>query len=253
MKQEPDGKTETRGRKKGRQPGKVYCHGNGDTCGRFPCKGRATCSKHGGTAKVGADSHKYKGKGFSKHMPKRLGQLFDEAMLDEDFLNQRKRIAQMAARCDELWQRIEGEERCANWSEAKKLWAQMWDANAGLVTARKAGDAGEISRLTTLAETIKKSLEEMLGVGAGEQFQWEEFRKALETTRRLIESERRREVESQQVISMSLVAVLVDRLSDVVRRNVTNKAELRSIAIEFSRELGQSSFITADAGGGRSD
>jgi len=245
--EKPKGK---RGRKPGRQPGKVYCHANGNTCGRFPAKGRTTCKAHGGGAKVGSDSPSYKGKNFSRHMPKRLGQLFDEAMLDPDFLNQRRRIAQMSARCEELWVRISAEERAANWAEAKKVWSAMWAANAAYSVASKAGDAAEVSRQAGVMADTKAELETMLGVGAGEQFAWEEFRKALDTTRRLIESERRREVESQQVISMSLVTMLVDRLADIVRRNVTNKAELRTISVEFTRELGQQVGTQIDAGVG---
>src|SRR5690349_9088726 len=94
------------GRKPGRQPGKIYCTAKNDTCMNFPCIGRTTCRMHGGTAKVGAESHRWMGKGRSKYMQKRLGKRFEEAMLDPRFLSQRRRIAMLNARCEELWDQL---------------------------------------------------------------------------------------------------------------------------------------------------
>ena len=186
------------GRKKGRQAGKVYCTALNGTCMNFPCRGRRTCRMHGGTAKLGMESHAYRGKGHSQCMPKRFGQRLDEALKDPNYLSQARRIGQMTARCEELWDR--------------------------LAELDQHEDAGPV---------------------------WDEFLRSSDLARRLIESERRRQVESQQVIAISQVMMMLDKLADIIRRNVSNPHELRAISTEFVRELGHAPGSAVEHSDGR--
>ena len=187
------------GRKQGRQAGKVYCSALKDTCMNFPCRGRRTCRMHGGTAKVGADSPSYRGRGHSKYLPKRLGARLDEALLDADFLSQRRAIAQMSAHIEELWDRL------------------------------------------TTADPPKK-----------ERRNWNEFLRAVDQSRKLIESERRREIETQEFIAFSQVAVLIDSYTATVRQYVTDPVVLRQISAGFLQLVGQTPIVP-DVSSGAAD
>ena len=213
---------------------------SGSQCSKSAIEGMTKCRFHGGLSLKGAAHPRYKDGTHSKYMPKRLGQLFDEAMLDPDFLSQRKRIAQMTAICDERWERLAESKRVANWSEAKRIWDEMWAARARHTAAVDAGDAAEADRQAAIVSDRTAQFEALLSAGAGGHVAWQEFDQATDRARKLIESERRRAIESQQVISMATVTMIIDRLADIVRRNVTNKSELRAISVEFVRELGQS-------------
>lgn len=47
-------------------------------CRKYPLQGSARCKRHGGSAKRGAESENYKGKGVSKYFPQRLLAIFDD-------------------------------------------------------------------------------------------------------------------------------------------------------------------------------
>jgi hypothetical protein len=145
---------------------------------------------HGGTAKVGTDSPSYRGRGHSRYIPKRLGQRLDEAMLDPEFLSQRRAIAQMSARIEELWDRL------------------------------------------TTADPPKN-----------ERRNWNEFLRAVDQSRKLIESERRRLIESDQMISMREISMLIDGYAATVREHVTDPIVLRKISAGFLRLVGQTPIV----------
>lgn len=230
----PHGKSKA-GRKKGRQPGRTYCTANGDTCGNFPMPGMKTCRFHGGTQPVGSDSPNFKHGRHSNHVPKTLETLKAEGLASASLLSQLEAIAETTARREELWDQLVNLSEITDWKTLQTMWRELWSINDQLAVATTE-EAKQRLRLEFVA--VKTRLDELVKAGGKKERAWEEYRKTAESARRLIESERKREIESAQVLSANQVATLLGMVAEAVRRHVSNPAELRSISTEFVRLTG---------------
>lgn len=70
---------------------------------------------------------------------------------------------------------------------------------------------------------------------------WPEIVSLIEQRRKLVETERKRLVEMQQMITAEQAAVLIAALTDAVRRHVDDPDALAAIASEFDRLLARDS------------
>jgi len=186
---------------------------------------------HGGKSPIGADQPRFRTGRYSKHLPSRLAARYGEALSDPELLSTRAEIAVVEARVAELLERLTTGESGAAWRAA---------ASALVLVEKVLADGGDPG--PALAE-----LRTIIAAGVGEAATWRELYAVLDQRTRLAESERRRLVEAHQVITVERALLLVSALSEVVRRNVEDRAVRNRIASELQR------LVAGDEGADRGD
>jgi hypothetical protein len=77
---------------------------------------------------------------------------------------------------------------------------------------------------------------------------WSEIADLMDTRRKLVESERKRLVEAQLMLSVEEASGFIVVLADIVRQYVTDRRVLSQIQDELARRFGSTAHRTIDAG-----
>jgi hypothetical protein len=194
---------------------------NNRQCNAFPIAGMDVCKNHGGKALKGISAPGYKHGRYSKYLPKRMLKSYHEALSDKELLQLRDTIATLDARIVDLMQRVDI-------GEAGVLWAQAKSAYGELVIGLRGWD----DRRTTNALAV---LSDVLGRGSTDYAAWNEVLSAMEQRRRMVETERRRLVDMQQMITAEQATTLYRALTLAIQENVPDSAQLRRIQEAFIR------------------
>ena len=178
----------------------MQCTANSKRSG-VQCKGKAvigksTCRMHGGKCKSGVLSPTYKGKGYSKYLPTRLADAYQQALNDPDLVSLSSDIALMDVRLGEVLAKLDT-------GEAGAIWKR-------LAVACREGDT------ELMAILIER--------GANEYRQWEDILPLIEQRRKLVESESKRtQVLNQNVPAeknLLLMGVILNSLRTHAPREV---------------------------------
>jgi hypothetical protein len=176
------------------------------------------CAIHGGKSLAGVAAPNYQTGRHSKYLPARLLRRYHEAETDPRILELRDDIALIDTRLADLLQRVDTGESGAAWRD--------------LHAAAEAGDGDAQRALITGA--------------VGDEAAWADVLRAMDTRRRLVESERKRLVELRQMVPVADVLVLIDAITAAVHATVPDPAAVAAIAGEFARITGS---VDADGGG----
>lgn len=206
---------------------------SGERCKRPASPGKEVCYIHGGKTPSGIASPHFKSGRYSKSLPGRILERYTEFLSDENILALDDEIALVSARIAELLGNLEHGDLGARWLELQKHYELMVQAVASqdLGAGRAAFEA--------LGAVIKE--------GADEFLSWSQISELLESRRKLVDTERKRLVDAQQVITSEQAMVLVTALIDSVRRNVRDPATLTSIQADLTRVLNQPANRRSDA------
>src|SRR5690606_3084472 len=79
----------------------------GTPCKRAPVPGRTRCRLHGGLTPAGASHYNFKTGRYSKVLPARLRERYEEAAADPELLALREDIALLDSRLDDLLKRVD--------------------------------------------------------------------------------------------------------------------------------------------------
>lgn len=218
-------------------------------CKRHTEPGRSVCYYHGGRTPIGRDSvHATRGGRYSKALPARLLDRYQDAIADPNLLILREDIALLDTRLAELTSKLDSGDAPARLTHALNLlrahdhaMARMHrttaqnsvpeesDQGARHGTAHNA-EATELAALRTLRDELTRAL-----TGAQDDTPtWLAIQSALQERRQLVESERKRLVELSQMISAEQLLVLLDRTVDIVRRHVPDRASMLAISNEMA-------------------
>lgn len=194
---------------------------DGHPCLRPPTAGRDRCYLHGGRQKRGIERANWKGSTrradrISAALPKRLGERFQLAKSDPELLQLESDIALVDTRLEELLQLVDA-------GESGQLWARVQSAFTAFC----------IHRGTEKETTAFDALEEAIEAGATDRESWEEIVGLLEKRRKLVESERKRQVEMSQMLTAEAAMTLFATLAAAVRRHVSDETALAAIDAEF--------------------
>lgn len=189
----------------------------GERCRAAAMRGQAVCRMHGGKSLRGQASALYKHGRYSKDLPARLVARYEAAEVDDDLLVQRAEIAVLEARLAEL---IEGLDR----GETGRLWAELRAHQQAADEAQRAND------LPAMAEHLN-AMRQLVQQGAAEADRWREVRSLIQDRRRLVESERKRLVDLQQMITtkqaLILAGALVAAVQDAAGKRVGDAKQRR--------------------------
>lgn len=78
------------------------CKATGQRCRRRAVKGKRVCTVHGGLTPAGTASIHYRSGRYSKHLPARLTERYQEAQTDQRLLELREEIALIDSRLSDL-------------------------------------------------------------------------------------------------------------------------------------------------------
>ncbi len=205
---------------------------DGDPCQNPPLAGRERCRMHGGASPAGMASPRFKTGKFSRYLPERLLERYEEAQQDEALLELRDEIALSDARVLDLLSRVDSGESGAIWRKLQKLWQDYQTADGD--------EATDI--LMEIGATINE--------GAADYQAWDEVNKQVARRQKLTESQRKREVELQQTITAEKAMVLIAQLTEIIRRHVTDRTILAAIAADVVQLTGHQSGGVIGSGGG---
>lgn len=192
----------------------------GGACQRAPMD-NGRCYLHGGMTPRGVASPQFRTGRYSKVLPARLTDRYREALDDPALLELREEISLLDARLADLLGRVET-------GESGEVWRLLRAAFAEFTKARS---AAKIPEMTAALGVI----EGLIVRGLADYAAWQEVGAVLEQRRKLVESERKRLVEMQQMITSEQAMVMLAAVVDTVRRHVTDRSALAAISADIAR------------------
>jgi hypothetical protein len=180
------------------------------------------CHFHGGKSLAGIASPTFQDGSRSKYvLPPRLRKRYDAALNDPALLEQRREIALVDARLGDLLARVDT-------GESGALWSALMERREELIDAKRGGDTvKQVLALNAILDLISQ--------GHADYRAWRELAAALDQRRKLVESERKRLVEMQQVMTSEQAMLLMNALLMAVKANVSDRGALSAIQTEFIR------------------
>ncbi len=198
---------------------------NGLACRNKGTGAGGRCKHHGGATPVGIASHAYKDGRTSRYLPARLSSRYEEALRDPNLLASRQDIALLESRLQEVLVLLDS-------TESGERWDALRDALARYDRAAAQSRANPNSRARVEAwDSIRRLISE----GHADQENWREIRAILQEHRALKESERKRLVDAQQMITVTQANLLLGAVAHIVKTHVTDQRTLESIARELGR------------------
>lgn len=198
---------------------------SGRPCFAIPISTANRCRMHNGGARFGPMAPTAKNMRWSKYLPPRMLEKYEEALRDDELLNLRDEIAVIDARIEDLMKRVD--------TGIAGAWLGVLKSNyEALDIAISTGDAAStIEALEVLGRSINKRLSD---------FQtWEEVMRLMEQRRRFVESERKRLVEMQQMISSERAYGMVMYLLAIIKEHVTDGKVLAAIGRDVRALIAQ--------------
>ena len=192
----------------------------GERCKRHASKGRNVCAIHGGKSLVGVDSPNFRHGRYSKHLPDQLSMRYVEALNNADLICLDDEIALLEARLStqlDLLQRTG-----VNDAALRRLKVLYRDFQRHTNAGRH---QQAIRAITQLGQILEQ--------GPDATTAWHEINELIEQRRRLVDTERKRLLDEDQVITVDRLMVLVAALVDIIRRNVASREERAAVSNEI--------------------
>lgn len=189
------------------ETGKAICGAHnkrGLPCEKSPSQGRNRCKLHGGNSPRGVAHPRFKSGGFSRDLPSRLAQRYENAVADPKLLELRSDIAVVESRIGDLLSRVDTGESGAMWRGVKTLYNEM----------RAAVQAGDQQKFANLLGELGK----VVNKGHQDYVAWDEVLKTITARRRLVESERKRLVEMKQMMTAEQAMGMLGFVVNVIRK-----------------------------------
>lgn len=189
------------------------------------------CRSHGGAVILrGIDSPGVKHMRYSQVLPTRMAARFVQSTNDPDLLSLQAEISLVDARIEDLLTRVDSGESGATWVRALNQYVEL------SASIKEGNAAGMIAWLDKLRETID--------AGLSDYHNWAEIGGAIEARRKLVESERKRLIDIQGMITVTEAMALMRVLTDSIQRNVSDPTALRMIQNDIKKFTGGVGYNT---------
>ena len=239
-KQTPDEKERFRTGQKNEQ-GYTIC--GAKTRRGTPCKEtklfpNMRCYRHGGPTPGGVASPHYidgrsrNSRKYSPYLPQRLTERYEVSTHDENLLEMRDELALIDSRITDIMERVDTGEAGRTWENAMTRFEQFVHAS------RFGNKEAQASAMNALGVALRR--------GQSDYAAWGEIVDLVERRRRLVESERKRMVEMQLMLSVDEGLLLTDALLMAVKNEVSDLATLSAISREFERIVNQQNLNRAN-------
>lgn len=185
---------------------------------KTPAMANGKCRMHGGSSPVGIAHPRTTHGRHSAHLPTRLAERYITSQADPDLLNLQSEINLVDTRITELLERIDIDGAGALWERVAWLYGDM----------QQAVDES----LDDLPALVDK-LGEIVRRAKADQQAWDAIHPVVEQRRRLVESEQKRRVAMQDMVTSEQAMLLVSALLSAVNRHVNDPLVRGAIASEF--------------------
>ncbi len=210
---------------------------SGKPCMKSPINGRNRCRLHGGATPRGIASPHAKTLRYSKDtLGKALGERYETAMNDDHLLEMRDEIALLRARLSELIENVESGDTQKTWRELKKHYGAFIRANKNRDERTAADELNQVGKL--------------INVGYNQHQSWREIIETISANRRLVESERKRLVDMQQMMTAEQAMGMLTYIVSVIKKRVYeiiggDKAQelLAAISADISQYISTTSTV----------
>lgn len=179
-------------------------------------KGKRVCTVHGGLTPGGIASPHFKTGRHSKHLPERMAEKYQESINDPELLALDAEISLVDARLEDLLSRVDTGESGALWKTAQSVFFDFRNANA----------SGDQDKMTVALTELNR----ILNLGVDDYKAWDEIGNMLEQRRKLSESERKRRMDMEVVITVERQMVLLGAVVALIKENVTDRKSLQAIS-----------------------
>jgi hypothetical protein len=179
------------------------------------------CRFHGGMSLAGPAAPNFKTGRYSKYLPAKLLEQYHAAIADETLLELRHEIALVDVRIGEILGKVDT-------GESGHVWHDLREALRAFVDALSRRDAQR------MREPLQR-MQDLVSRGAAEYSAWDDVVELLEQRRKLVESERKRLVEMQQMMTNEQAMVLLAVVVDTIRKHVTDRQALAAISADITR------------------
>lgn len=191
------------------------------------------CYMHGGKTPAGPALPQFHTGKYSKFLPARLTERYGEALTDSNLLALREEVSLLDARLADVLGRVDTGESGALWKAVDGAF-RLYQTFKGI---------DPVKELRAFAD-----LEAAIQAGIADYAAWGEVLILIEQRRKLVESERKRLVEMQQMITTEQAMTLLAVVVDTVRRHVTDRVALAAISAELVQLTARTSGGTIEPG-----
>jgi hypothetical protein len=195
-------------------------------CQRAPMQ-NGLCYMHGGATPSGMALPQTTTGRYSKHLPTRMGERYQQALADSELLAMREEVAVIDARLADVLGRVDTGESGHVWATLGKAWRAY---RTGPPEKRMEAEA---------------QISDLILTGTSDYEAWEDVRSLIDQRSRLVLGERQRLVQMQQMLSVEQAMTLMAAVADSVRKHCRDRDTLAAI----SSDLGK----LVDVGAGRAD
>lgn len=200
-------------------------------CNRPAAKGKTNCKLHNAHAKVGVQNHKFIHGRYSKVLPERLAHRLHTIQNDNFTLtephNLTPEIHIVLLRLTQLTEKLNENDSTAAWQHTETAFNEI-------KLALKNGDANKLkAALNEMETTIKKT--------RTEQKTWHEIFNVQKHYQKLVESERRRLVETKTMLSVDEAVLMFSLVLDAINRRIIDgeqKNVLRNEILLLGEKVG---------------
>lgn len=192
-----------------------------ERCEARAMNGMDVCYHHGGKSLRGIASPTLKTGRYSKYLPENLLDVYEQSESDGELLSIRADIALMDSMIAANLPKLETRESGKAWVAIKKSIMELKKHFANVDMGKCEVTIDEMLEIVN-AQTLHYATEQ-------------EIRESLDQRRKLSESERKRLVDMQQMVTAEESMLLATALLDSVRRNVTDRGILNAIQSDFIR------------------
>lgn len=195
---------------------------SGVRCLKPSTPGRKHCHIHGGKSLVGVDAPNFQHGRYSKHIPDQLSQRYHAALKDKDLICMNDEIALIDTRLGQMLDRLGGLTMIADgWAKARGLY-RSFRSHANAKREKRALKA--LDQLGDLLEGHEP-----------DDTVWLSIRELIDDRRKLVDTERKRLLDEDQVVSVERLMVLVAAIVDIIKRNVASREERAAVSNEVRR------------------
>ena len=178
---------------------------DGDPCKNPPVSGGKRCRMHGGQGQRGLANPAYKHGRYTDAVPRSLGADYDRAVSDPDTLNLTHEINIIDARLRNLLDKSDTGEATRIWTEVKRAWREYKRANS-----RRDGPA---------MQAALDQVDELIGA-SGNTAAWQEIGSLIEQRRKLVESEGKRRVTMQTMVTVERLDLILGHIATEINETV---------------------------------
>lgn len=182
---------------------------DGTRCQGTAMKTNGRCRIHGGKTPHGMASPHYKGRDYSKRIPKGAGNLLEsyvEVRNDQELLNLSGEAALIAARVSELVGKIDVGESLERWKKVREQW-RIYSMAIRAKDSLAASDA-------------KAELDKLLSITPQEWYVWDEIYKAIRELRGVTSQEQKRRMDMNALVSTEEAIGFISEVLAVVKKEL---------------------------------